>query len=422
MRILLSLILISLSIEAMASNATEYPVCLREKKIVEFKILARELSTDEVQQILDQQASSQEFKKVKDSNSRVACNCDTTNPGLQDLISFIESDFRKLQYSLLTRSSASEIQEAKSKAQIAFYECQNRERRTHLDLLALSKAAYTEPFPAGSKNMLDGFKGLFGNNFNIEGLKGFTKDSVIDGKNTRTFAFAGTQTGLDWLANIGSKGGSQLKLANRLMLQDAVSYVKSGGHIRCTGHSLGGGLAESFCSAVMMEVRKTVPNFGDFQKDDRIKIVTFNGLGGIGPYRDALGSNAPLPSGLSWLASSAVHYRVQGDPLAMIPNNPHITGTVFETRSERKVIRTGSRTEAAINNTASAVAVTTGSILDSLQGKTPIQRNVAQDSADLCYASDDPLGAHDLTTCSSIVKMNENFTRNQSLVRNQPIF
>lgn len=227
---LLALILCAFSFSGWA---LDFPVCKREADVARYRMLARTLSNDEADAIVKLEQHKYHLRKVKEAEERVACNCDNTNPGLKDLIAFIDSDYKRIQSALLEQTSAEAEALAAAHAREVLASCQAREHELHKKLLKDSEAAYANRAPAGTQAM-DGF--------NLEGLRGFIRtEPLADGKQVRTFAFAGSQTGFDWVTNVANHGGSQLKRALTLHLRSAVEWVKAGNSIQCTGHSLGGG-------------------------------------------------------------------------------------------------------------------------------------------------------------------------------------
>lgn|GEM_PF-4236441 len=381
--------------------AIPYPICKREGDVARYKQLARTLSNDEAATIVAAQRSW-DIERIRRGEERgVACPCDNNNPGLQELITFVESDFRLIQDELLAQTDAAQEQAARTAGAQVQAACQAREHALHQRLLRDSQLAYG-PTPAGTQRM-DGF--------NLEGVKGFIRTEG----NLKTFAFAGSATPFDWYSNIATKGGSQLRRAMQVQLAAAVQWVKSGKSIQCTGHSLGGGVAEGFCAAVMRQVRQDTANFrdfGDYMSDNRIKVVTFNALGGSHAFRDAVRNtergvrDVPAPVGSnSWLASNTLHYRVEGDPLAHITGTPHLMGTVFQKPATRTVTRTGSRELTAMRNGVASVADVVDDGWRRLWGGQADEQSSVRQS-ETCAASEDPLGAHDLASCREILGVN----------------
>lgn len=388
--------------------AIPYPICKREGDVAKFKQLARTLTNDEAATIVAAQRSY-DIERIRRGEERgVACPCDNNNPGLKDLITFIESDFRLIQDELLVQTDQAQERAAEAVRAQVQAACQTREHALHQRLLRESQLAYGST-PAGTQRM-DGF--------NLEGVKGFIRTEG----DVKTFAFAGSATPFDWYSNIATKGGSQLRRAMQVQLAAAVQWVKAGKSIQCTGHSLGGGVAEGFCAAVMRRVRQDTANFrdfGDYMSDNRIKVVTFNALGGSHAFRDAVRNTergvreVPAPVGPnSWLAANTLHYRVEGDPLASVTGTPHLMGTVFEKPANRMVTRTGSNELTAMRNGLASVA----DVLDDgwrrlWGGEADGHSSVNQ--AVNCRASEDPLGAHDLASCREILSVNSGWQRSQ---------
>lgn len=386
--------------------AIPFPICKREGDVAKYKQLARTLNNDEAATIVAAQRSY-DIERIRRGEERgVACPCDNTNPGLKDLITFVESDFRLIQDELLAQTDAAQEQAAQAAGAQVQAACQAREHALHQQLLRDSQLAYG-PTPAGTQQM-DGF--------NLEGVKGFIRTQG----DVKTFAFAGSATPFDWYSNLATKGGSQLRRAMQVQLNAAVQWVKAGKSIQCTGHSLGGGVAEGFCAAVMRRVRQDTANFrdfGDYMKDNRIKVVTFNALGGSHAFRDAVRNtergvrDVPAPVGPgSWLATNTLHYRVAGDPLAQITGTPHLMGTVFEKAANRTVTRTGSREIAAMRNAGSAFLDGIDDLWRRARGQQT-DGNSTVVEGESCRASDDPLGAHDLASCREILGVNSGWNR-----------
>lgn len=380
-----------IALYALPALSVELPICARERDIAINSYLAKTLSSEQIESVLNLQKFSKQIKKVKDAGSP---ECDATvnddSHGLKTLMSFIETDFSGITESLLADANLSEKTEANLKGREAYRACYDRENRLNRELFAEAKLAYKDNI-AGVEKLSP--------NFNVEGLKGFIR---VKG-DTKTFAFAGSQTLLDWTSNIGTKGGSQLALAMRLKLGEAVSWVKAGKKIQCTGHSLGGGIAESFCARVMMEVRKSQPTFGEFKKDDRIKVVTFNALGGKGPW-DANTPVPRLPPSTSWMVTGAIHYRVEGDPLKELEGvSPYLMGTVVTQRSNIRVPRTGTKVGTFFTNRSKDVANAADNIWRSITGQPQDKRKVNYATEEYCAASDDALGAHSMDAVESII-------------------
>lgn len=159
----------------------------------------------------------------------------------------------------------------------------------------------------------------------------------------------------------------------------------------------------------MRYVRYDVKHFGDFMSDNRVKTVTFNGLGASKTYREGMkqftkARDIPAPVGPdSWAAANTLHYRVEGDPLAELTGSPHLMGTVFEKRAERKVVRTGSREVTGLRNLARQASDAIDDGWRTIWGGRA-DGNATQANAQLCEASEDPLGAHDLKSCEEIVQ------------------
>ncbi len=381
--------------------ALDFPVCKREADVARYRMLARTLSNDEADAIVKLETHKYHLRKVKEAEERVACNCDNSNPGLKDLIAFIDSDYKRIQSALLEQTSAEAEAAAGAHAREVLASCQDREHELHKKLLKDSEAAYANKAPMGTQAM-DGF--------NLEGLRGFIRtEPHASGKQVKTFAFAGSQTGFDWVTNVANHGGSQVKRALTLHLRSAVEWVKAGNHIQCTGHSLGGGVAEGFCAAVMRYVRYDIKHFGDFMSDNRVKTVTFNGLGASKTYREGMKQftktrDVPAPVGPdSWAAANTLHYRVAGDPLAELTGSPHLMGTVFEKRAQRQVVKTASREVTGFRNVMRQAADGVDDAWRTLWGGRG-DGAAQKDQAEICQASDDPLGAHDLKSCEEIVK------------------
>lgn len=386
--------------------AIPFPVCKREGDVARYKHLARTLNNDEAATIVAAQRSW-DIERIRRGEERgVACPCDNNNPGLKDLITFIESDFRLIQDELVAQTNEAQEQAAQAVGAQVQAACQTREHALHQQLLRDSQLAYGAT-PAGTQQM-DGF--------NFEGVKGFIRTEG----NVKTFAFAGSATPFDWYSNIATKGGSQLRRAMQVQLAAAVQWVKSGKSIQCTGHSLGGGVAEGFCAAVMRRVRQDTENFrdfGDYMSDNRIKVVTFNALGGSHAFRDAVRNtergvrDVPAPVGPgSWLATNTLHYRVAGDPLAHVTGTPHLMGTVFEKEANRTVTRTGAREIAAMQNAANSIADVADDFWRGLTGRQADGHSTVR-NGETCRASDDPLGAHDLASCREILGSNSGWSR-----------
>lgn len=383
------LILSSFSVTALAATL---PICERERDIATNTYLAKHLSGEQIESILNLQKFSTQVQKVRNQGSpECDASIDENSQGLKTLVSFIETDFKDISSALLQDSSLSEKAEANIKGQEAYKECVAREEHLNRVLFAEAKLAYNDKVP-GVEKISPGF--------NAEGLKGFIRTSG----DTKTFAFAGSQTLLDWTSNFTTKGGSQLALAMKLKLNEAVNWVKAGKKLQCTGHSLGGGIAESFCARVMMEVRKSQPTFGDFKKDDRIKVVTFNALGGKGPW-DANAQGAPrLPPASSWMVTGAIHYRVEGDPLKELEGvSPYLMGTVVTQRSNIRVPRTGTQVGTFFTNRAKDISKVTDNIVRALNGKKQDNTKINYAKEEYCAASDDAFGAHSMEAVESIV-------------------
>lgn len=392
----------------------DFPICKREAEVaktqalVKTQALAKTLTNQEAQVIVNARGDIARRKLNRAKERDLACACDNTNPGLQDLLLFIESDFEVVQEELLAGANASERATAQQRYRTTLSSCQSREQEIHLNLLQESQLAYEEN-PGNDPKLAVMAE-------NSYGLRGFIRESA-DGR-TKTFAFAGSQTLFDWNCNVNpleNKCSKQLKLALDRYLPAAVAWVKSGKNIQCTGHSLGGAMAEGFCAAVMRHVRKDTenfPDFGDFSKDNRIKIVTFNALGASESFRHAIakyenGINAkavPVPVGPnSWLNTNTLHYRVEGDPLALVAKTSHLMGTVFEKPATRRVQRSGSKELSALRNMASVVSDGVGDLWRQLTGGRP-DGDATIVGPEFCEASKDPLGAHDLASCREIVQ------------------
>jgi len=372
--------------------AQDFPICRREREIARYKSLARTLTNDEASSIVNAQAHIYQLRKARRNENRVACNCDNANQGLKDLITFIEDDYSTIRSNLLGQTNAAEEAAANSVAQAAYSACETRGRADNLRLLNEAKLSYSDRAPAGTTAMAG---------FNVEGLRGFIRDRVENGQRIKTFAFAGSQTLFDWWTNLTDKGGSQLAKAMELHLRSTVEFVKNGGKIECTGHSLGGAVAEGFCAAVMRYVRYEVHDFGDYQKDNRIKVVTFNGLGAADTYKSAMKKrNGPQDKPVdakSWLTANTIHYRVEGDPLASVGAS-HLYGEVIEKASNRTVTKLGSAEATGFMNALRSARAGITSLFDNKN--IPTQPDIR--GPQTCRASENPLEAHDIKSCYEI--------------------
>jgi hypothetical protein len=387
----------------------DYPVCKRESEIAYRQNLVRKLTNTEAEAIVSSLRDNERQKIQRAMERELACPCENNNPGLQSLLLFVETDFVRIRDSLLGEVSQVGVAAATRAAEKVLSDCQTREHRLHQELLQEAQLSYQRN-PGNDPKLTVMAENTFG-------LRGFIRESA-DGT-TKTFAFAGSQTLLDWNCNLNpfeNKCSNQLKLALDRYLPSAVAWVKSGKKINCTGHSLGGAMAEGFCAAIMREVRKDTqnfPDFGEYSKDNRIKVVTFNALGGSETFRKAielyeqkrvLASAVPVPAGPnSWLNTSTVHYRVEGDPLAQYVRTPHLMRTVFEKPATRRVPRSGSRELAGLRNMVSSVS---DAIDDGWRQLTGGQADghATVRSGEFCQASQDPLGAHDIASCQEIVQ------------------
>lgn len=386
------LLTFTIALYAASALSVELPICARERDIAINTYLAKSLSSEQIESILNLQKFSKQVKKVKDAGSpECEATVEDNSHGLKTLVSFIETDFSGITESLLQDANLSEKTEANLKGREAYRACVTRENNLNRVLFAEARLAYKDNVQ-GVEKISPGF--------NIEGLKGFIRTNG----DTKTFAFAGSQTLLDWTSNIATKGGSQLALAMKLKLAEAVNWVKAGKKIQCTGHSLGGGIAESFCARVMMEVRKSQPTFGEFKKDDRIKVVTFNALGGKGPW-DANAQGAPrLPPSNSWMVTGAIHYRVEGDPLKELEGvSPYLMGTVVTQRSNIRVPKTGTKVGTFFTNRSKDVANAADNMWRSITGQPQDSKKVNYATEEYCAASDDAFGAHSMAAVESIM-------------------
>ncbi len=419
-----TLILFSFLITSLPLWALDFPICKREAEVAKMQALASTLTNEEAQAIVNARGENAIRKMNRARERELACPCDNDNPGLQNLLLFIESDFEVIQERLLASVNTNEQTPAARRQRDADADrlhrdtlaaCQGREQRLHLQLLQESQLAYKQLPPNDPKLTVMAF--------NTFGLKGFIRESP-DGT-TKTFAFAGSQTLLDWNCNLNpfeNKCSKQLKLALDRYLPSAVAWVKSGKSIQCTGHSLGGAMAEGFCAAVMREVRQDILGFGDFKKDNRIKVVTFNALGASETFRHAIAlsensrhaSAVPVPVGPnSWLNTNTLHYRVKGDPVALFAKTPHLMGTVFEKPATRRVARSLSAERAAIQNTLSAASDAIHDTFSSIfGGRADGAATVA--GTEYCEASDDIVRAHDIESCDEIVRQPGNWVESRA--------
>lgn len=127
------------------------------------------------------------------------------------------------------------------------------------------------------------------------------------------FAFAGSQGSIDWLSDISLGRGELADVQGLLYAFTNCEYTDGAGNAMgsrdwiITGHSLGGGLAESF--AYSAQKRRMQAGLTPAP----IELVTFNGFGGLDLVETSAKAAAPVVANLN-----AANYFVTGDVVSRI--------------------------------------------------------------------------------------------------------
>ncbi len=403
-------IFLTTTVQANVCGTEELAVCDREADIARHRVLAMELDADQLESVVHefQRQNSAAFRQAQDRTEEFGCERQVRNAGLQDLLNFIENDFPVVQARLLNPGRNNALAaSAERAAEFARRNCGAREAQVRQRLFQAASTAY-ETVPRGAVNMAS-----FDRQTDLRigrvptGLGGFIQDGVENGAPTRTFAFTGSENPLqgqgflDWFNNGANNGGEQLEVAVQHFLAPAVQWLRDNprGQMRCTGHSLGGALAESFCTAVMMRAREVIrPNFGQFKSDDRIRIVTFNGLGAEDTWQHVYGARS-IPNRSNWMVSGASHVRVKNDPLgALVPlgRNRYLVGQVSTYRSSLLVTQPHLDAAAAWDNNVRGIDRTIANGIDSVFNAGRNQRQAAPREAERVRCDSARLEPHNL--------------------------
>ncbi len=233
------------------------------------------------------------------------------NMGLDNLVKFIEQDFSNIT-KLLIEANVS-YSKFKSADQM-LEKCQQETEKKHLTLLDASQGAYNlTPIP--------GYKQVEVIDNPDTGFKAYVleKENLAPGeKPTRIISIAGTEDSTDMKAD--QTLGLPQYIQNQAKISSIVKdFIKDGGKIQFTGHSLGGGLAQAFAHKAMVDFKKENPTKDPISMN-QIEVVTWNAFGAKPLIEmrqkydeDLIGTR---------FADQMVHYRTQGDSVSRLGEYP----------------------------------------------------------------------------------------------------
>jgi hypothetical protein len=177
--------------------------------------------------------------------------------------------------------------------------CEAREQRVFNDSLAISRGVYSGAVPPGFT--------LRKRFTHPSGLEGYLLSKAGTNPEELTIAFSGTEDGADVVADILFKGKNQHAAAVAMMMETMMGHMNQGKKVTCTGHSLGGGVAQGFCASLLARMQASDANFSKRQADNRLRVVTFGSLGGS----SMVSNEANIRT--TWFASNNTHFVVNGD-------------------------------------------------------------------------------------------------------------
>lgn len=182
--------------------------------------------------------------------------------------------------------------------------CETREQRAFDESLKISRAVYSNTIPQRF-SLVQRFT-------DPSGLEGYILKKNGSNPEELTIAFSGTEDGTDLVSDLLFKGGNQYRAAVRSLMDTMVQAMSQGKKVTCTGHSLGGGVAQGFCATLLARMQARDPSFSTRQSDNRLRVVTFGSLGGS----SMIPNEASIRT--TWFASNNTHFVVNGDVIPRI--------------------------------------------------------------------------------------------------------
>ena len=184
--------------------------------------------------------------------------------------------------------------------------CETREKSVFDASLKISRGVYSNAIPQGFS--------LYQNQrfTDPSGLEGYILKKNGTNPEELTIAFSGTEDGTDVVSDLLFKGGNQYRAAVAKLMDTMVQAMSQGKKVTCTGHSLGGGVAQGFCATLLARMQGRDPSFSTRQADNRLRVVTFGSLGGS----SMVANEASIRT--TWFASNNTHFVVNGDVIPRI--------------------------------------------------------------------------------------------------------
>jgi hypothetical protein len=268
-----------------------YGTCAREGELEMVRVAFGSNLT--AKQVEDLESAVYEFRNRRPQG--VDCQCPTIGPAvLTDLETQIEGALGILLENP-TGFTAAESQRINA----VISACETREQRVFTQSLAVSRGVYNDVVP-------DGFSRV--RRFtHPNGLEGYILKKINTNPEELMVAFSGTEGGADAISSITARGRNQHNAAEAMLMGEMVQHMEQGKKVTCTGHSLGGALAQGFCASLLARMQARDPGFSTRQADNRLRVVTFGSLGG-----------SPLVTNednirTTWFASNNTHFVVKGD-------------------------------------------------------------------------------------------------------------
>ncbi len=212
--------------------------------------------------------------------------------------------------------------------------CQDRQLQDFHSALVISRESYRDGrFPVVGGFNMDGLPTTHSvmrrlgdaqeGRETCSGFRGFIlqgSDGVI------TASFTGSQDERDWFNNLTNGGREQYREMMAEVPEMVRQILQEGKRLRCTGHSLGGALAQAFCARVMQEVRcARGAAFGTTPADrNAVQTITFNSLGATNMLTTDDHVRCDGTQGLdqslatTWLATNSTHFTNDGDVVPTI--------------------------------------------------------------------------------------------------------
>jgi hypothetical protein len=304
--LLLALFLLSIP----AANASEeiarrlgstYGTCAREGELAMIRIALPGVNAEELERTV--------YAFRNNVSPGFDCQCPTIGPtALVDL----EAEMEEALNVMLATPDGFKPEEIRQ-IQAVILACEVRQQDLYGQSLKISRDVYNGPVPAGF-TLIERFSDR------TTGLDGYIVQNNLNPQEV-TIAFAGTEEPNDVVADILHKGRNQHRAAvTAARLNQMAGYLAQGKKVTCTGHSLGGGLAQGFCASLLATMQARDSNFSKRQADDRLRVVTFGSLGGA-----SMVSNEALIRN-TWFASNNTHFVVNGDLVASF--DPPVAGQI----------------------------------------------------------------------------------------------